>query len=186
MNLSASSPLREIENLFETHGCLIYGESVNQIQHALQCATFAQQQGASESLIVAALLHDVGHMMHRDAAAALAAGNDDVHEMLGAKFLAKWFGPEVTQPVALHVQAKRYLCCREPQYNLHLSAISRKTLAIQGGVMTIEQAAAFETQPHWQEAVLLRRWDDLGKQESMETISWQDAMSMAVRCVRST
>jgi len=184
MNPSAVSPLLEIETLFETHGCLIYGESVNQIQHALQCATLAQQQGVSESLIVAALLHDVGHMMHRDAAAALAAGNDDVHEKLGAKFLAKWFGPDVTQPVALHVQAKRYLCYREPEYNLHLSGISRKTLAIQGGAMSREQAGAFEQQPHWAEAVSLRRWDDLGKQESMETISWQDGISMAIRCVR--
>jgi len=177
-----TSPRAEIEQLFAVHGALIYGESVNQIEHALQCATLAETAGASESLIVAVLLHDVGHMMHRDTAGALQAGMDDGHEALGAKYLARWFGPAVTQPVALHVQAKRYLCALEPGYHASLSSISQRTLEIQGGPMSHTDIEAFEAQDYADDAVAVRRWDDLGKQAEIQTLPLAHFMAVLERC----
>ena len=182
MTPTHTSPRAEIEQLFAVHGALIYGESVNQIEHALQCARLAENAGASDALIVAVLLHDVGHMMHRDAAGALQAGVDDGHEALGAKYLARWFGPAVTQPVALHVQAKRYLCAREPSYHASLSTISQRTLEIQGGPMSPAEIEAFEAQAHAHDAVTVRRWDDLGKQAEMQTPPLTHFMAMLERC----
>ena len=182
MTPTHTSPRAEIEQLFAVHGALIYGESVNQIDHALQCAKLAENAGASDALIIAALLHDVGHMMHRDAAGALQAGVDDGHEALGAKYLARWFGPAVTQPVTLHVQAKRYLCAREPGYHASLSPISQRTLEIQGGPMSPAEIEAFEAQAHANDAVAVRRWDDLGKQAEMQTPPLTHFMAMLERC----
>lgn len=115
--------------MFDASGTLRYGEHVNQMEHALQYALLAQQAGDSDELVVAALLHDVGHLLHRDARGALLAGIDDVHENLGAKYLAKWFAPAVCQPIALHVQAKLFLCLREPAYHDLLSPVSQRSLA---------------------------------------------------------
>lgn len=182
MTSTHTSPRAEIEQLFAVHGALIYGESVNQIEHALQCATLAENAGASDALIVAVLLHDVGHMMHRDAAGALQAGVDDGHEALGAKYLARWFGPAVTQPVALHVQAKRYLCAREPGYHASLSPISQRTLEIQGGPLSPAEIEAFEAQAHANDAVTARRWDDLSKQAEVQTPPLTHFMAMLERC----
>jgi len=182
MTPTHTSPRAEIEQLFAVHGALIYGESVNQIEHALQCATLAENAGASDALIVAALLHDVGHMMHRDAAGALQAGRDDGHEALGAKYLARWFVPAVTQPVALHVQAKRYLCAIEPGYHASLSSISQRTLEIQGGPMSPADIEAFEAQDYADDAVAVRRWDDLGKQAEMQTLPLAHFMAVLERC----
>jgi len=128
MNTTQASPLDIIRRMFDEHGTLIYGEQVNQIEHSLQCATLAQQSGAKPALVVAAMLHDVGHILHRDAAGALQAGDDDKHEVLGAKYLARWFGPDVTEPIALHVQAKRFLCARDPGYHARLSPVSQRSL----------------------------------------------------------
>ena len=122
-------PLKTITHMFDASGTLRYGEHVNQMEHALQCALLAQQAGASDELVVAALLHDVGHLLHRDARGALLAGLDDVHENLGAKYLAKWFSSAVCQPIALHVQAKRFLCRREPKYHDLLSGLATPPLA---------------------------------------------------------
>ena len=177
--------LAEIQRLFDTRGTLQYGEAINQIEHALQCGSLAEQEGAPPRLVLAAWLHDIGHLQHRDAAGAVAEGVDDAHQVLGAKLLSRWFGPEVTEPVRLHVEAKRYLCQREAGYWERLSTLSKRTLAIQGGPMSENEALAFERTPFHAEAVRVRRWDDLGKQPGMRTQPHAHFMAMAAQCVRT-
>lgn len=176
--------LAEIQRLFDTRGMLVYGEAVNQVEHALQCATLAERENAPPQLLLAAWLHDIGHMQHRDAAGAVAHGADDAHEALGAKFLARWFGPEVAEPVRLHVDAKRYLCATEPGYQAGLSPLSARTLQIQGGPMQAQQCQAFAANPFCEAAVRLRRWDDMGKQPGMRTLTLSHCMAIAAHWVR--
>jgi phosphonate degradation associated HDIG domain protein len=165
----ATQFLSTIEGLFASKGELRYGEEVSQIQHALQCGHMAEQDGATEALVVAAVLHDVGHMIHRDAAHAVDMGRDDHHEALGARWLLRFFPESVTEPIRLHVQAKRYLCLRDPVYEQTLSDLSRTTLQIQGGVMSWGEALEFEGWPHAMDAVQLRRWDDKAKLAHVNT-----------------
>lgn len=179
----AVSVLNEIQRLFELKGTLAYGESVNQIEHALQCGALAEAEQASPHLIVAAVLHDIGHMLHRDAAAAVHQGNDDRHEALGAKFLLRHFGAAVADPVRLHVDAKRYLCAQEPGYWAGLSALSRRTLEIQGGPFSQDEAARFMQLPHASDAVRLRRWDDIGKKPGQQTPTLEHYLRMAAGCL---
>ena len=179
---AAHAALEAIRRLFDEKGALVYGEAVNQVEHALQCGALAEAEGAPPSLVVAAVLHDVGHMLHRDAAGAVQAGDDDRHELLGAKFLLRWFGPEVAEPVRLHVEAKRYLCAREPGYWESLSPLSRRTLEIQGGPFTDAQARDFEQLPHAQAAVSLRRWDDIGKKAGVRTPDLEHYLALAADC----
>jgi phosphonate degradation associated HDIG domain protein len=180
------SVLDEIRQLFRLKGTLAYGESVNQIEHALQCGALAEAEQASPRLIVAAVLHDIGHMMHRDAAAAVSQGNNDRHESLGAKFLLRHFGAEVADPVRLHVDAKRYLCAQEPGYWEGLSALSRRTLEIQGGPFSADETAKFLQLPHAQDAIRLRRWDDAGKKPDRPTPSLEHYLRLAAGCLAPT
>lgn len=179
INSTHHPALSEIQRLFDTRGTLVYGEAVNQIEHALQCGTLAAQESAPVPLVLAAWLHDIGHMQHRDAAAAASQGRDDVHEVLGAKFLERWFGPQVSEPVRLHVPAKRYLCATEPGYWEQLSQISQRSLVIQGGPMSDDEVMAFEQGPYSGDAVRLRRWDDIGKQRGMTTLPFEHFMALA-------
>ena len=169
--MNISHPIEVIESLFEAKGSLQYGEDVTQLAHALQCGHLAEKDGAPEALVVAAVFHDLGHMIHRDAAQAIRVGADDRHEVLGARWLARWFGTEVTEPIRLHVQAKRFLCAREPKYMEQLSPLSIRTLELQGGPMSLEEANEFETQPYGLQAAQLRRWDDQGKLPELKTPS---------------
>ena len=145
------------------------GESVTQIEHALQCAWLAEQEDAPASLIAAALLHDIGHLLHNLPDDAPDAGVDDVHEELGYRYLSKIFGDKVAEPVRLHVPAKRYLCATESEYLDQLSEPSLVSLKLQGGPMSPEEVAAFEQDPFVQDAVRVRRWDDTAKIEDLET-----------------
>jgi gamma-butyrobetaine dioxygenase len=159
------SPLLTLEaimRVYAARGGLTYGEGVTQIEHALQCAALAEADGAAPSLVVAALLHDVGHLFEEEAA---ALRSDDHHERAGAQALAGLFGPAVIQPIALHVAAKRYLCFCEPAYFDALSPASKASLKLQGGPFDAAQAAIFEAQPHWRDALSLRRYDDTGKSD---------------------
>jgi phosphonate degradation associated HDIG domain protein len=154
----------EICELFATKGHAAYiGEPVSQLEHALQAAHHAEQAGASDALVVAALLHDLGHLVHKLPEDCADHGIDDRHEALGQAWLKRHFGPEVTEPVRLHVAAKRYLCATDAAYRGQLSPASQQSLALQGGPMAAEEARQFESQPHYRDAVALRRWDDLAK-----------------------
>lgn len=152
----------EVRHLFAERGELKYGEDVTQLEHALQCAYLAREEGASDELIVAALLHDIGHLLYGTDNAA-EHGEDDAHERLGERWLRDYYGPEVTEPIRLHVAAKRYLCATNPDYLENLSAASRKSLELQGGPMNAEEVAEFESNPWFKEAIRLRAWDDEGK-----------------------
>ena len=156
----------EVLALYETQGEAAYlHDLVSHTEHALQTAAQAVQAGAPESLVVAALLHDVGHLLPGivQEHALTAPGVDGRHEARGAVFLARYFPPEVTRPVALHVAAKRYLCAVEPGYFAQLSPASVQSLALQGGPLAGDAVGEFERRPGFREAVLLRRWDEAAK-----------------------
>jgi phosphonate degradation associated HDIG domain protein len=160
----------EFRMIYDQRATRRYGlSSVNQRQHALQSATLAARRGESPALIVAALAHDVGHMVHDLGEDPASRGIDDAHEELGARWLASRFGAEVVEPVRLHVPAKRYLCAVDPTYFAKLSPDSVRSLALQGGVMNPDEVTAFERLPHWQAAVRLRRIDDEAKDPAAET-----------------
>lgn len=159
----ASAFIDEIFQAFDRCGADRYGEDITQLEHALQCAHLAVQEGAPDSLIAAALLHDYGHFFEGRGDVAEQDGADAHHQAHGAALLRRWFGPEVTTPIALHVAAKRHLCAVEPAYEATLSDASRLSLKLQGGAFTAEQARKFSAAPFADEAVRLRRWDDAGK-----------------------
>lgn len=160
----------QVLRLFRERGDSQYGgEAVSQREHALQAAMFAEQAGAEPSLIAAALLHDVGHLLHVLADDAPDRGIDDRHEALAAAWLQQRFGPGVVEPVRLHVAAKRYLCAVDPQYAARLSPPSVQSLALQGGPMTPDEVQAFEAGPFFAAAVRLRRWDEAAKVVDLPT-----------------
>jgi phosphonate degradation associated HDIG domain protein len=136
------------------------GEPVTQLAHALQSAAMAEADGASDALVVAALLHDLGHLI--DADVSHAVGGERWHETLGARALGRWYGPEVTEPVRLHVLAKRYLA-RDPDYLASLTDESKRTLGFQGGPFSDGEAEGFLGLPHAEDAIRLRQWDDRAK-----------------------
>jgi len=153
----------EIFALFDGHGKAAYfGEQVSQEEHALQAAHFAAQEGAPESLVLAALLHDIGHLIDAREDAA-DRGIDARHEDAGGAWLARHYPLSVTEPVRLHVAAKRYLCSVDPEYLRGLSRASVKSLQLQGGPFSPEEARAFQRLPFGDDAVRLRHWDDRGK-----------------------
>jgi len=150
--------------LFAERGSASYfGESVTQTEHALQTAALAASDGAPAALVVAALLHDVGHLLHTGGEDIADRGIDTRHERIGARWLTPRFGPDVSEPVRLHVAAKRYLCGTDPEYLGRLSPASVRSLELQGGAMTPGAARQFERQDHWREALRLRRWDEEAK-----------------------
>ena len=161
MPASASPFVAEIARLFATAGAQAYlGESVSMAEHMCQTAAAAANAAAARPLVAAALLHDIGHLIDS------LAGEDRAlrrHGTAGAEFLGTHFGPEVCEPVRLHVAAKRYLCATEPGYFDALSAASVHTLGLQGGPMTAAEPTAFDAEPHGRAALSLRRWDDAGK-----------------------
>jgi phosphonate degradation associated HDIG domain protein len=165
--------LEDLERLYATQGGLNYGEGVTQIEHALQCAALAEADGAAPSLVVAALLHDVGHLFEAEEDVA-SFKVDDRHQSSGADSLRALFGEAVCGPIALHVAAKRYLCCVEADYHAALSPASQASLKLQGGPFDAAQAAAFERLPHWREAVTLRRYDDSGKRDETSSRTFAD------------
>ena len=161
-----------------------YGLSaINQRQHALQAAWLAERQGCSDAMIAASLLHDIGHMVHDLGDSPAEAGIDDLHEQRGYEFLATWFGPEVTEPVRLHVAAKRYLCATEADYFSKLSRDSVLSLSLQGGPMSAGEVAAFDALPGSAGAVQLRRFDEQAKVKGLETPPVEHFLPFVARCI---
>jgi predicted HD phosphohydrolase len=161
----------EIFDLFARFGGDSYGERLSLERHMLQSAAMARALGASDHLVAAALLHDIGYFLDPKSATMLREGRDMEHETRGAVWLARGYDERVTAPVALHVKAKRYLCAVEPVYWDGLSDASKRTLAAQGGPFDAAEVARFEQHKYFRDAVLLRRCDDGGKDVTGETDS---------------
>ena len=165
-----SSLLAELRQLFQQSGSNMYaGEPVTQTEHALQAASLAEQDGASDALVVAGLLHDVGHLLHDLGEDIAEHGVDDCHEQLGAEWLQQHFPDAVTQPVMLHVAAKRYRCAIDEQYYQKLSSASRLSLSLQGGPFSASQVQHFREGPFFHDALQLRGWDEAAKVPGMAT-----------------
>ena len=156
--------------LYEEKGGSTYGgEAVTQAQHALQGALFAKNANSSSAQITAVLLHDIGHLLHDLPDDAPENGVDDVHEELAATFLRTHFIDEVTEPVRLHVAAKRYLASKKEGYYDLLSEPSKISLELQGGPMSDSECIEFEQNPYFQKSVELRLWDDMAKDPNIVT-----------------
>lgn len=167
--MTVAQSVDEVLALYEQWGANRYDEELSQLSHALQTAALAQEAGAADELVAAALLHDVGHLLdladgggHRDRTVDLR------HEARGSAYLAALLPPAVTAPIALHVRAKRYLVAAEPEYAAVLSPGSTASLARQGGAMDPDEVLAFTANSGWSDAVALRRWDDQGKVDGLQ------------------
>ena len=175
--------LPDIELLFARHGASQYsGEPVTQLQHALQTAHLAEQSGASDALVTACLLHDLGHLLNDLGETPSLRGLDDSHQYYALPFLRGLLPDTVLDAIKLHVDAKRYLCQANPGYYARLSDDSRRSLALQGGVFDAAQATAFLAQGGAHDAVRLRQWDDLAKQPDLATPSLAHFLARAARC----
>ncbi len=165
----------EILKVFAKRGAGAYfGESVSMTEHGLQAAYFAREAAAPPSLVIAALLHDVGHLVV-DVPDDLEDWAEDAHhEEIGGKWLAKRFPPSVSEPVRLHVPAKRYLLAVDPAYFAKLSPASVVTLKLQGGPMSPDEVARFEKESYYRDAVRVRQWDDRGKVAGLTTPALAD------------
>ena len=164
------SKSQEILELFEARGNSLYGgEPVTQLEHALQAAQLAVDENAAPPLVVAALLHDIGHLLHDLPDDAPDQGIDDHHENSGYRYLQSAFPASVTEPVRMHVDAKRYLCAIDAQYQAELSPASVQSLELQGGPFSKDEADRFLGQPFADDAVRLRRWDDEAKVPELPT-----------------
>lgn len=174
---------RELLEIFVGRATRRYGLSaINQLQHALQAAALAEADNAPPATVLASLLHDVGHMVHDLGEDPAARGVDDVHEELGATWLAERFGPEVSEPVRLHVTAKRYLCTVEPDYFSKLTPDSVRSLKLQGGPMSPDEVAAFRADPFHAEAVRLRRYDEGAKDPRAQTPDFDHYLRHVAAC----
>ncbi|WP_110961616.1 phosphonate degradation HD-domain oxygenase [Acidovorax sp. ST3] len=159
--------LEDIAHLLATRGVNQYGrEAVSQLEHALQCAQWAEKSGETPATVAAALLHDLGHLL---APGGDTAEQDDLHQYIAIPFLRGLLPDAVLEPIRLHVDAKRYLCTMEPGYWETLSPASQHSLVLQGGPFTPKEAMQFAAQPFAQEAIRLRRYDDHAKVPGLAT-----------------
>ena len=159
-----SKIFRQIDNIYRTNGDLSYfGEGVSQIEHAWQCGQLAKKNSASLELQLAAWLHDIGHLLSKEGDTPTLKGHNDRHELVGSNFLKHLFPEAVFAPIALHVEAKRYLIATDSSYSEKLSSDSIRSLALQGGPLSIEECQNFLSKPFAQDAIALRRWDDQAK-----------------------
>jgi phosphonate degradation associated HDIG domain protein len=182
--VSPAEVLARIDTLFaERGGGEYHGEAVTQLEHALQCAALAEADGHPPVVIAAALLHDIGHLLHGYGEDHLERGVNDRHEELGARFLAPAFGAAVTEPIRLHVPAKRYLCAVRAGYCAALSPASVRSLELQGGSMTATEVVEFESHPHFRAAVAVREYDDRAKVVGFATPPFAHFRAYLERCL---
>ncbi len=189
MNTILISPLDEIKKLYEERGRSLYEigggvDGVTQYDHALQTATLAAHAEASDSLIVACLLHDIGHLIKNETPGELNSHHDDVHQYMALPFLRLYFDPPVLEPIKLHVEAKRYLCAVEIDYFHSLSDGSKRSLKLQGGPLSNDEADLFLRNPYATAALNLRRWDDLAKDTQATPYQWDFFTPIMERCLR--
>jgi phosphonate degradation associated HDIG domain protein len=178
MNNSKIAKLDTLLDKYLQLGSAMYGgEAVTQLEHALQCAQLSQSAGDSPALIAACLLHDVGHLLAH-ISDKTSEDADDHHEKLAMQHLQDLFGPEVTQPILLHVNAKRYLCSVDDRYWGELSPASQKSLEVQGGVYSAAEALDFANLPFAKDAIKLRQYDDLSKDPHRSTPKLEDFKSI--------
>lgn len=174
-NVTKENVVDFLIEMFNTRGQDEYlGEAISQSEHMLQCAVVADQFDASETVILASLLHDVGHFMHDLDFDCADHGIDSRHEDVASDFLKKFYPAEVTEPVRMHVDAKRYLCAVEDDYFDKLSEASVHSLNLQGGPMNEAEVKSFEESPHLKDALDLRRYEEAGKCEGVETPKIED------------
>ncbi|GAB3626590.1 phosphohydrolase [Pandoraea terrae] len=177
--------LQDIRTLFDEFGGLAYtGEPVTQLAHALQSGALAEAEGASDALVAASFLHDLGHLLNRHGETPTARGIDDLHQYFALPFLRPVFDDAVLEPIRLHVDAKRCLCAVDAEYYGKLSADSVRSLALQGGVFSREAADEFLARPYAEDALRLRRWDDKAKVAGMVTPPLEHYMDVLGRVAR--
>jgi len=180
---TSAKPIDTIFHLFATKGHAAYfGESVSELEHALQSADLAQRNDANAELIVAALLHDIGHLLHGLPENIAEQGIDAGHENAGAAWLRRYFGAAVIDPVRLHVAAKRYLCAIDAGYLASLSVASQRSLHLQGGPFDDAGLRDFEREPHASAALALRRWDDEAKVPHLQVPGLESYRSLLESC----
>ena len=178
-----SLKLADIEKLFRDHGHIAYsGEGVTQLEHALQAAQRAEHDGAPDELVTAALLHDLGHLLNLQGETPTARGIDDQHQYFAIPFIRALFTPAVVEAIRLHVDAKRALCSLEPDYYEALSEDSKRSLTLQGGIFSHEETEKFLAKPFAENAVKVRRWDDLAKVPGETTPPLEHYLEIALRC----
>jgi phosphonate degradation associated HDIG domain protein len=176
--------LTDLLHLFQQKGSQQYGqEAVTQLEHALQCATLAETANATPELITACLFHDLGHLVHDLGENIATQGIDDRHEYRAIPILKSLFNQAVTEPIRLHVAAKRYLCATDNQYWNSLSPASRLSLELQGGIFSADEATLFIRQSYGKDAVKLRIWDDLAKQPHKKTPDLNHFFPMIQHCL---
>lgn len=172
--------IEDIEQLFLRNGHVAYaGEGINQLEHALQCGQLAEQAGASAALITAAFLHDIGHLLNPKGDTPSARGIDDQHQFVASHHLKSLFQQDVVAPVHLHVLGKRALCAIASDYYEALSPDSKRSLALQGGPLNTKELDDFMAMPYAEDAMALRRWDDLAKTPGRETPTLGHFLSIA-------
>jgi len=168
--LTADNIVAFIGSIFERRGGEEYlGEPVTMGEHMLQGATIAEQDGQPEEIIVAALLHDIGHFTSEFGTFMMDDTEDRHHEDAGAAVLERFFPKIVTDCCRYHVAAKRYLCATRPDYFNRLSAASVHSLNLQGGAMNPDEVAAFERNPNLEDIITVRYLDEAGKKAGMNT-----------------
>lgn len=177
---------KTILDLYRENGDRMYaGEPVTQLEHAWQCGRLAEKSGANAALQLASWLHDLGHLWVNSPGTPTLRGEDDLHEVVAADLLAPVFGQAVAEPVRLHVQAKRYLVASNPAYAAKLSQDSSRSLNLQGGPMSAQECAGFESKPYFKDALKLRVWDDLGKKKAWFEDSREDALQYLEKLMRA-
>ncbi len=183
----AAEKVQILFDYMRAHGQEHYEEEVTQMEHALQAAYLAKTARKSEALITAALFHDIGHMLADDPAEANnPTVKNDLHEELAADYLKDIFPASVTEPIRLHVPAKRYLCTVEPDYYDGLSEASKKSFHLQGGKMSEAEKNAFESNPHYRQAIQLRAWDDQAKELGKDVPEIEDYTEIVGKVVLGT
>ncbi|MDP1794645.1 MAG: hypothetical protein Q8K63_10975 [Acidimicrobiales bacterium] len=170
-----SITLDDVVALYERWGTHNYDEELSQLAHAEQTAALAVAAGADEAIVLAALLHDLGHLLYLDGTAT------GPHETTGPAYLGELFGDDINSPIALHVEAKRYLCATDSAYYASLSEGSKRSLTRQGGPLDANGMSAFEAQTAADAAIALRRWDDGGKVDGLAVAPFTDYVPLLTR-----